>query len=499
MNLVLVLIDSLNRSALSAYGPTRVATPNLDRFAGRAWRFDNHFVGSLPCMPARREIFSGFKEVLWRPWGPLEAFDARLPRLLEGQGYATAIVTDHYHYWEESANGYLQSFQGAELIRGHELDFWRPRMEPSDLPRWVQNIERWRPGFGRRYYSNVAGFTGEADFFPAKVMTAAAGWLRDRSKSRPFFLQVESFDVHEPFDSPEPYASMYGDGAARERFTLWPPYQDAAKLAEFMDQTTPEELEFVRAQYEGKVTMVDRWFGELVAAIDREGLWDDTCVIVTTDHGHDLGERRAYGKQFPHYDSHANIPLLVWHPAYPGRGRAVSRMTQTVDLFATALDVAGTTPPERTHSRSVVPLLAGEATAGRSSLLYGTFGQGVCCTDGEWSILKAPARPGPLHAYSSMISPSLVVDTVEPPEDSGYFLPGVPLPQWRIPIDPARSSSQMASREDLLFHRAGDPDQARNLWHEAPEQRERMLALLSEMMAAEGSPDEQFVRLGLAD
>ncbi len=56
-------------------------------------------------MPARRELFAGFKELLRRPWGPLERFDARLPRLLEREGYATAVATDHYHYWEESANG----------------------------------------------------------------------------------------------------------------------------------------------------------------------------------------------------------------------------------------------------------------------------------------------------------------------------------------------------------------------------------------------------------
>ncbi len=113
MNVILILIDSLNRHALSAYGPSHIRTPNLDSFARRAWRFDNHFVGSLPCMPARREIYSGRRELMWRPWGSLEPQDARLPRLLEAQGYATAIVTDHYHYWEESANGYIQSFQTA--------------------------------------------------------------------------------------------------------------------------------------------------------------------------------------------------------------------------------------------------------------------------------------------------------------------------------------------------------------------------------------------------
>ena len=81
MNVILVLIDSLNRHYLSAYEPTPVSTPNLNSFADKSWRFDNHFVGSLPCMPARREIFAGRKEMMWRPWGPLEPFDARLPRL----------------------------------------------------------------------------------------------------------------------------------------------------------------------------------------------------------------------------------------------------------------------------------------------------------------------------------------------------------------------------------------------------------------------------------
>ena len=499
MNIVLVLIDSLNRSAVSAYGPTEVATPNLDAFARRAWRFDNHFVGSLPCMPARREIFAGIKEVLWRPWGPLESFDERLPRLLEAHGYATAIVTDHYHYWEETANGYIQSFQSAELIRGHEIDYWQPLVSEDSLPQWVQTIEAWRPGSGRRYYSNVVGFRDETDFFPAKVFSAAARWLDHRPTDRPFFLQVESFDVHEPFDAPEPYASMYGDGTARDRFTLWPPYQDRTQLSAFMDQTTPDELAFIRSQYMGKVTMVDRWFGELTTALDRANLWDDTVVIVTTDHGHDLGERRAFGKQFPHYDSHANIPLLIWRPAYRPAGQTVTGLTSTVDLFATVLEAAGATVPGRTHSRSLLPLLAGDPTAGRTALLYGTFDQGLCCTDGEWTLLKAPERDGPLNVYSTMISPALVIDPAAQPTGADRFIPGVDLPQWRIPVDPRTSAHYTPARSSLLFHRAADPGQTHNLWDDAPDQRRRMCNLLRDLMIAEGAPPEQLVRLGLED
>jgi arylsulfatase A-like enzyme len=200
MNIILVLIDSLNRHFLSAYAPSEVATPNLNAFARRSWRFDNHFVGSLPCMPARREIFAGFKEVMWRPWGPLEPFDRRLPRILQASGYATAIVTDHYHYWQEQANGYIQSFQNTRLVRGQETDNWKgPLREAESVPAWVENMERWRPRQARPFYANVREFQSEEDFFPAKVFTAASQWLHENHPNAPFFLQVESFDVHEPF------------------------------------------------------------------------------------------------------------------------------------------------------------------------------------------------------------------------------------------------------------------------------------------------------------
>lgn len=497
MNIILVLIDSMNRSALSAYGGTEIATPNLETFADRAWRFDNHFVGSLPCMPARREIFSGMMNMQWRPWGPLEPFDLRLPKLLEREGYSTAIVTDHYHYWEESANGYIQGFQSAELVRGHELDFWKPLMPKTDLPKWVQNIDKWRPGSGHRYFSNVAQFGDDRDYFPAKVMCAAADWLASRRQDNPFFLQVESFDVHEPFDAPEPYASMYGDGSARDRFTLWPPYQDAAKQAEFLAQATPEELAFVRSQYAAKIAMVDQWFGRLLAAMDAGNLWDDTIVIVTTDHGHDLAERFGYGKQFPHFDSHANIPMLIWHPAMPGNGRAIDGLTSTMDIFATVLDGAGIALPSGSHSRSVLPLMAGQG-GGREALIYGTFGQGLCCTDGAWTLIQPPDRDQPVYAYSSMVPTTIIPP--DQPVTHGHFIPGIDMPQWKIPFTADRPADRRPlDSERLLYHRARDPGQKDNLWASAPDQAARMKRLMRDTLAVHGAPAELFDRLCLAD
>jgi arylsulfatase A-like enzyme len=484
MNLVLVLIDSLNRHDLPAYGGTACPTPNLDRLAARAWRFDNHFVGSLPCMPARRELYAGFKELMWRPWGPLEHEDARLPRLLEAAGYETAIVTDHFHYWEEPGNGYLQSFASTELIRGHEHDNWKGAAAGDEpLPTWVEGIERWRPGEGVRYWANVRGFRGEADFFPARVFGAAARRLEELRGER-FFLQVESFDVHEPFHAPEPYRSRFGDASGYDRYTVWPPYQKPAELAEFMASTTSEELAFIRSQYLAKLAMVDRWLGVLLEAID----WETTAVVLTTDHGHDLGVHGGFGKQYPHWDSHANIPLLLWHP-HREAGEPVRALTQTVDLHATLAELGGveTRPP---HGRSLLPLLDGEP--GPDALLYGTYGQGVCCTDGAWTLFKSPTGDAPLYAYSSLLAESLVVRGLGQPTGSGHFVPGRRYPQWQIPVEQAPNT-----RDDGLFDRRNDPRQERDLWQAEPAQRERMLDLLRGLVERESAPAEQWARLGL--
>lgn len=489
MNVLLVLVDSLNRDALRPYGPTRVEAPNLTHFAEGAVRFDRHYVGSLPCMPARREITTGEQDFLWRPWGPLEPFDARLPSLVAAQGHRTALVTDHYHYWEEPANGYLQAFEATELIRGHELDAWRPRARPEAAPAWIHEVERWRPGFGLRYWGNVAAFEGEEDYFPAKVFGAAADWLTRHGREAPFFLQVESFDVHEPFHAPEPYASRYWDGPPPPDANVWPPYQDPGAQAAFLAQASDDALAFLRSQYDAKVTMVDRWFGHLLDRLGREGLADDTAVIVATDHGHDLG-RVGFGKQWPHWDSHARIPLLV---RLPGAGAGVCEaLTTTADLHATVLDAVGARSEAR-GSRSVLPWVRGEAQQGRDLHLYGTFGQGVAATDGRYTLFLSPSsQGGPLHAYSALAYRSLTDDTSAAPVASGPFLPGRDVPVWKIPV-PERARST----RNLLFDLRHDPTQKQDLWVAEPSVRDALVGRVTDRLRAEGAPAEQFARLGL--
>ncbi|WP_049823076.1 sulfatase [Thermobaculum terrenum] len=295
MNCIFITVDSLNRHFLRAYGgkvEMEVRTPNIDRLAARAAVFERHFAGSLPCMPARREFFAGVQEFLWRPWGPMEPFDEPLARVARRGGVVPQLVTDHYHYFQHGSHGYYEDYMGYELIRGHEYDTWRTTPRRPD-PNFLRQILADQPedtGFLNRaaYARNVAGFRTEEDFFPAKVFSRAAEWLRENGQQQPWLLVIDSFDVHEPFHCPEPYASMYTDEDPTDpELILWPRY---GRVDEGSSRLTDRQLAFVRAQYAGKLTMVDRWLGVLLDEMDRQGLWANTLLILTTDHGHFLGE-----------------------------------------------------------------------------------------------------------------------------------------------------------------------------------------------------------------
>jgi arylsulfatase A-like enzyme len=131
-NVVVVLLDSLNRHLLGAYGSTEFETPNLDRFAAQhATRFTNHVTGSLPCMPARHDILCGALDFLWKPWGSIELWEQPITRVLSDNHVTTMLVTDHPHLFETGGENYHTDFTGWDYVRGHEGDPWRTYADPS--------------------------------------------------------------------------------------------------------------------------------------------------------------------------------------------------------------------------------------------------------------------------------------------------------------------------------------------------------------------------------
>ena len=117
MKAIMVMYDSLRRDLLSVNGGP-IPTPNFERLAARTVQFDCSYVGSLPCMPARRELHTGRYNFLHRDWGPIEPFDDSMPQILKENGVYTHLATDHYHYVEDGGCTYHSRYSSWSAIAG---------------------------------------------------------------------------------------------------------------------------------------------------------------------------------------------------------------------------------------------------------------------------------------------------------------------------------------------------------------------------------------------
>ena len=522
-NVVVVLLDSLNRHMLGCYGGTEFDTPNLDRFARqRATRFTNHVTGSLPCMPARHDILCGALDFLWRPWGSIELWEEPVTAALRRAGVTTMLVTDHPHLFETGGENYHTDFGGWDYVRGHEGDPWKTWLDPSWIgvpaPPAADGGWFFRRRFGDRaphiergYDRTRTFFREEGDYPGPTTMTAASDWLRGAATHHQnrWMLFVDEFDPHEPFDTPEPWQGRYEDEPWEGERLIWPPYVVGGRTQGLLSDA---EARHVRGNYGSKLSMIDHWFGRLLDTLDDQRLWDDTAVIVCTDHGHYLGEEREgadlWGKpQVPQFEPLGHIPLLIHWPGVAGGGTC-DALTTSVDLHATLCDVYGVTPGHRTHGRSLAPLLRGEATRVRDWAIGGVFGNWVQVTDGRRKYARAPEGENfPLSMWSNRWStmPTHVKGITELPKpDSRAWLdrmPGSEIPVIRQPFQPGDAMPIWVAGTHILgrhhlYDVVNDPGERENRAGEAAERE--MADLLRTALADVDAPVEQLARLGLA-
>jgi arylsulfatase A-like enzyme len=499
-NVVVVLLDSLNRHLLGSYGSREFETPELDRFAARSARFTRHHTGSLPCIPARHDVLCGALDFLWRPWGSVEVWEDTIVHQLRRAGVTTMLLTDHPHLFEVGGENYHTDFDAWDYQRGHESDAWKTRPDPS----WIgaPALPAAAGAISHHYDTSRTWFRDEADFPGPRTMAAAAHWLEhDAPADERFFLFVDEFDPHEPFDTPEPWASRYYDTAGEPRL-IWPPYAVGALANGVLDAESARQI---RANYGSKLSMIDHWFGRICAALDRTGRWDDTAVILCTDHGHYLGEKDIWGKPgVPVYEPLGHVPLLV---AWPGREPAVvDALTTSVDLFATLVDVFDVTVPQRTHGHSLVPLLEGTQDSVRDFALTGVWGREVHVTDGHRKYARAPvADNAPLsmwsNRWSTMPVPAFPDLRLPRPDRRARldFMPGSDVPVIRQPFEAGDQLPFWAlgrSHEHLLFDLDEDPVEDRNLAGTTAEADAE--ELLRVALQSVDCPDDQYARLGLS-
>lgn len=270
MNVVVVMIDSLRRDHVGVYGNDWVQTPNVDALARESLLFDRAFPESIPTICSRRSMHTGirtwpFRD--WKPvrsdpfkmpgWQPIPEDQITLPEILLGSGYQTMFVTDVPHQFRPFYN-FHWGFKGYHFVRGQERDLYRPQtaIVQEELDRALSGgeIKQKATDIVRQHFANTRGREVEEDWFTPQVFGKAMEFLEDVADSRdPFFLLVDVYDPHEPWDPPAEYISLYDDVDAGP--TLMSSSSGRTLL------TSEKKLKRMHALYAAELTMVDRWLG----------------------------------------------------------------------------------------------------------------------------------------------------------------------------------------------------------------------------------------------
>ncbi len=393
MNFVVIVSDTFRRDHLGVYGNEWISTPHLDAFAEKSLVFDRAYTASFPTVPNRHDLLTGRFTATYIDWAPLPPEETVLAQVLSDTGYTTMMISDTNHTLENGYN-YQRGFDGFEWIRGQEGDFWKTG--PAEMSACDPKMLR---KFGDLpHYRNRAGWRYESDTFVARTMTAAGQWLEDNRSSRPFFLYVDTFDPHEPWDPPAWYVDRYDPGYTGKVIDY--PHYDHVE-----GYLSPEELKHCRALYAGEVTLVDRWVGMLLEKIEDMRLMENTMVIFTADHGFLHGEHGIIGKalqsreastwsHIPLYDEISHIPFILWMPGVnPGRSDAV---IQPPDIMPTILDAAVVEIPPAVQGESFLKVVKGGRNEHRQRAFSFGYAGGAdalaTVTEGKWQATLFPMK-----------------------------------------------------------------------------------------------------------
>lgn len=483
MKAIMVMYDSLNRHWLSPYNDKAADTPNFRRLAEKCMVFDKSYVGSMPCMPARRELHTGRYNFLHRSWGPLEPFDDSCFEIMKNNGIYSHLISDHYHYWEDGGCTYHNRYSSWEIVRGQEWDRWQPDIKKRELS----------PHLGQMTTQDQANREKirETNVFPIEsTFGLGLEFLQKNHAEDNWFLQIETFDPHEPF-----FNRQQQERNSAPHFD-WPNY----------GPVEDEERPFIanmRQEYNDLLMMCDEQLGLVLDMMDRYHLWEDTMLIVNTDHGFLLGEHDWWAKTNDalFFEEVSHTPLFIYDPRSRQTGRS-QQLVQTIDLAPTMLDYFNLPIPQDMQGQPLKETIAHDKPV-RQAALFGVFGAQISCTDGNWIYTHAPtAENRPLYHYTLM--PTHMRNAFTPEElqqvemTAPYrFTKGCPVMKiaeigMGMPVIPLTHSWR-----SILYNVTDDPQQTMAV--DDPVQVARLQKEIVRLMKENDAPPEQFIRLGLEE
>lgn len=365
-NILLVTLDQFRGDCLSAAGHPVVRTPNLDRLAASGVRLGRHYSQSTPCAPGRACLYTGTYQLNNRVVSngtPLDDRFDNVARAARRAGYEPAL----WGYTDQGidpsrADGpedpRLDTYEG--ILPGFEVEL--------DLPGHHRPWRRWLEELGYERMSADTALETEPDR-PAEHGVSA--FLTDRlvewiqQQDRPWFAHASYLRPHPPYAAAGRWATFYDNAEVGDPIQPvddpHPLHRTALGNPISAAPTDPGELRHLRRQYFGMISDVDEQLGRVWDTLETTGAWDNTYIVVTADHGEQLGDHGLQQKLGWFEESH-HVVGIVRDPsgqADATRGAVIDRFSENVDVFPTLCDAMGIEVPVQCDGVPLTPLVHG--------------------------------------------------------------------------------------------------------------------------------------------
>ena len=412
-NVLLIITDSTRADYIGTYNPASIAkTPNLDALAGDSLKFKLAVPEAMPTGPVRRCLLTGMRGFPYRDWvespplpaepgwTPIGETQPILTEVLGKAGVNTAYCTDNPFIVGPRFAEFRRTLDMARpdysqgAYRAFNKPFTRPaareEIEKFLLPALSDTVEverlRGHVGWNQLFRR------GERDYSAARVMRSGMKVIDELTeKDGPFFLGVDSFDPHEPFDAPRAYviegSGTEPKGIEKRGISPIQPFDTPSNRLETI-QIDEETLELIREMYAAEITYADQWIGRLLNKVADKGLLDNTMVIYLSDHGLTLGEHGIIGKaaRLPHYHLY-HVPYMIRDPGGRRAGETSDFFASTHDVPRTILSAMGVRAPGAMDGEDLTVLFDGDEPYPRP---YWTacYADNVIAGDGRWVLMS---------------------------------------------------------------------------------------------------------------
>ena len=374
MRILYIDIDTLRPDHLSCYGYHRATSPHIDAIADEGLRFENYYVPDAPCLPSRTALFTG------------------------RFGFCTGVVNHGGNFADMALEGEGRSFRSVAAEETLASAIRRAGWHTASISPFANRHSAYQvvPGFTETYDTGKGGMENADETWPV-----VEDWLARRGKDDQWFLHVNLWDPHTPYDTPEDFGNpfekdpiaawltqavidkqqgRYGPNSVHEVNNYSDQMADRQTMGTGTIATVADAKKHIDG-YDTGIHYADLYVGKIVARLKDLGVYDDTAIIVSSDHGENHGELGIWGDHQSADHVCSRVPFIMKWPGVTDQvaGQAYPGLHYNLDFTATLAELAGAKKQESWQGESFAPALKGE-TGGRPYLVV---------SQGAWSCQRA--------------------------------------------------------------------------------------------------------------